>query len=231
MPALNAFCSACGKPVQRGPNSRPQIVCNACRGKNPQRKSYGDPRTCALPECGVIYTPTRTAQRFCSKPCADKGGILTGSRTARPCEICGSQFKPKGGGKYKPGCVQRTCSRACGVELRRREGMLKGRPRPYVLGSTGLVSRVYIRPCEHCGKLFVGRRKASRFCSLRCTQTALAAAACRRAAAHAVLRYQPGARSAVTASPLARSCGGSARSGPSGHASAASGESRTRSPR
>jgi len=113
---------------------------------------------------------SRQAKVYCSRPCANgRAGTRAGSRTARPCEICGQQFKAKGSGRTA-GYVQRTCGRACGVELRRRKGNL---------GASGAAqrkhwpaSRVYIRSCEHCGELFVGRRENSRYCSLRCTQTA-----------------------------------------------------------
>src|SRR5882724_8670309 len=141
-------CIRCGKLTVTSRNSAPpeRRVCHPCRREEPQRKSYGDPRTCALPGCSVIYTPTHKAQRFCSVPCANKSGrgITTGSRSARPCEICGRQLKAKGGGRTA-GYVQRTCSRACGVELRYRNGSLARRQ--------AHLSWTYIRRCR-CGGYF-----------------------------------------------------------------------------
>lgn len=133
-------------------------MCHPCRRVEPQRKSYGDPRRCALPGCDAIYAPTHKAQRFCSVPCANKSGrgITTGSKMPRPCEICGSTYRPT----YP---WQRTCGRACGVELRRREHGTAGRERKH-----WPFTRVYIRECIWCDKLFVGRAVNSRVCSRTC---------------------------------------------------------------
>ena len=51
------------------------------------------------------------------------------------------------------------------MELKRREGTLG---KPYVLGSTGPVCRVYIRECVWCDKLFVGRTANNKACSRAC---------------------------------------------------------------
>jgi 5-methylcytosine-specific restriction endonuclease McrA len=91
---------------------------------------------------------------------------LPASVAAIMCATCGGPLSRQG----KVYCSWQ-CSNgrpgACGVELRRREGTLS---RPYVLGSTGPASRVYIRECAWCGKLFVGRAVNSRGCSRACTR-------------------------------------------------------------
>ena len=113
--------------------------------------------------CATCGGPlSRQGKIYCSWACSNgRAGTRAGSRSARACEICGSQFKPK----PRSGCVQRTCSRACGVELRRREGTLS---RPYVLGSAGPACPVWVRDCAQCGTLFVARRLKQVTCSRIC---------------------------------------------------------------
>ncbi len=165
-----ATCSACGKEVSRNTKtSRPEITCRECRRKQPVpygRRTAGQRERPPCKTCGGPLSGQ--AKVYCSRQCSNgRPGTRAGSRTARPCEICGQQFKAKGSGRT-PGYVQRTCSRACGVELRRREyGWAGNGPRTH-----WPFTRVYIRPCEHCGELFVGRTKISRHCSQRCQRTA-----------------------------------------------------------
>lgn len=168
MPPPREPCSRCGKPVYRSQTSAPVIVCRTCRAEQsapykPQRKSYGDPRECALPGCDVIYTPTHAAQRFCSKTCAYRGGRGRVRAPAKTCEICGAQFRRVN----RKGHVQRTCSRACGVELRRRVYGFAGAKAPAQPRSAPS-SRVYIRNCIWCAKLFVARRESIQSCSKAC---------------------------------------------------------------
>lgn len=68
------------------------------------------------------------------------------SRIPRLCEICTSSYRPN----Y---AKQRTCGRACGVELRRREGTLTP-PRRF-----GPVSKVYFPTCRVCSTVFTRRSK------------------------------------------------------------------------
>lgn len=96
---------------------------------------------------------------YCSWQCSNgRSGTRAGSRTARPCEICGQQFKAKGSGRTV-GYVQRTCSRACGVELRYRNGSLNRR--------TSRLSWTYIRKCR-CGGYFATVNARQVFCSSQC---------------------------------------------------------------
>ena len=86
-------------------------------------------------------------------------------RRPRTCEVCDTEYRPTYG-------AQRTCGRACGAELRRREGSytengrhcdLCGRPRdPH--------SHVAFMNCPVCKKLFVshGNRVS---CSAECART------------------------------------------------------------
>lgn len=162
----NASCSSCGKPAWRTKTSRPEITCRECRRERPsaQRKRK-QPITRTCKQCGKGFQPWKRAksqppQAFCSRSCAAtaqnvaRGGI---SRL-RSCEVCGKQFTATRTDK-----PQRACSRTCGIELRRRDGTLGVKP-----GTKGPHSRVYIRNCAHCGKVFVGRRSDIRFCGKAC---------------------------------------------------------------
>lgn len=68
---------------------------------------------------------------------------------ARNCEMCGSHYHPTYG-------KQRTCSRACGTELRRRAGNLTGNPGP----------RVPRPACKACGEPCRNLRDV--YCSPEC---------------------------------------------------------------
>jgi HNH endonuclease len=109
--------------------------------------------------CGkLLYTRQWSlppGQRIC-QPCR--------TRTARrTCEICGKQYQPGGGRSLRE---QRTCGRACGVELRHREyGQAGGKPRVRWPSS-----RIQVRECVWCGNLFTaraGRRACSADCGRR----------------------------------------------------------------
>lgn len=98
------------------------------------------------------------------------------SRAAKACEVCGRHYHPTYG-------KQRTCSRACGVELRRRThgGTLSSKPRPRQRtcecpsGSphTCFV-RVAYRNCAHCDRVFVAVGRVLT-CSADCANQRVAA--------------------------------------------------------
>jgi hypothetical protein len=79
---------------------------------------------------------------------------------ARSCEICGVHYHPSGK-------AVRTCSRAHGVELRRRLYGHAGKslpkpkppPQPHV---------TYVLDCQQCGNQFTARQSGAKFCSLKC---------------------------------------------------------------
>ena len=79
---------------------------------------------------------------------------------ARSCEMCGAHYHPSYG-------QQRTCGRACGLQLRRRNGSF----------ATGAEKRrknwpsspVYARDCATCGEPFVGKHSGALYCSPRCS--------------------------------------------------------------
>ena len=68
-------CSRCGKPVYRGPTSRPEIICHECRRELPAPRlstpAY-QPKPCE--QCREMFTPQprtkgKPPQRFCSASC------------------------------------------------------------------------------------------------------------------------------------------------------------------
>lgn len=77
------------------------------------------------------------------------------SRAARTCEICGAHYHPSHG-------EQRTCGRACGVELRRRNHGTAGKPRKPR------------PPCQVCGRPCASLQQA--YCSKTCRSQARAEA-------------------------------------------------------
>lgn len=78
----------------------------------------------------------------------------------RPCEVCGVEYRYS----YSK---QRTCSRTCGVELRRREGVAIGPPR-----LTWPQCKVFFPICRMCGERFTARSSSACLCSDRCRKAA-----------------------------------------------------------
>jgi len=82
------------------------------------------------------------------KPVYDHG--LRGSRTPRPCVVCGATYMPAHG-------RQQACGRACGAEVHRRNRPWNvAKARPKVLTFTQL--RLEVRTCW-CGASFIGVAK------------------------------------------------------------------------
>lgn len=61
--------------------------------------------TCA--HCGTTLASKR--RRYCSTACYGAGKTKHGNRRPRPCEVCGTEYKPSHS-------TQRTCGRACGAK-------------------------------------------------------------------------------------------------------------------
>lgn len=102
----------------------------------------------------------RSARVYCSRLCANGRHSSAVPRTPRPCDICGELYKPG-----RSDTLQRTCSRACGVELRRRENGTAGRtPGRWPSRS------IWFRECGHCGSLFTARRAKQTACSPDCSR-------------------------------------------------------------
>ncbi len=127
------------------------------------------PRSPDLPcaRCGELMWRSRTSLepgkatcRECRKALrpAPKASAPAPARVPRYCAICGEALNPR---KHH---TELTCSRECGVELRRRRGSLPAQAR----GPRAYYSRVYIRPCRGCGDLFVGRSPNAVLCSDQC---------------------------------------------------------------
>lgn len=112
--------------------------------------------------CGREFSRAYSQQHYCSLPC--RPSLI--ARQPKPrercshrsCEVCGTIYRAKM-------VEQRTCGRACGVELRRRSGDPRfGRPR-----TKWPASRIWVQPCVVCGGLFVSRRNRKRWtCSNQC---------------------------------------------------------------
>lgn len=158
MPRRLGVCVRCGRPMALGKGSAPpeRRACRACRGLSPLPYGLGrQQRDCEM--CGQsFFAYARTAQRFCSKQCvgAWKHGSLV---TTRLCEICGVEFKPKRGDR--PGYVQRTCSRKCGVILRKTVTLTLTTPAPSC--------PIRVCNCTVCGQLFTSHRGRA-LCSDEC---------------------------------------------------------------
>jgi hypothetical protein len=150
MPTFDA-CSSCGKQVYRTRTSRAEITCRECRRKQSVPYRPAQPRPpCAT--CGGQLSGK--AKVYCSRRCANQAPRKRRPARLRACEICGNQFRPARTDK-----PQRACSRACGVELKRRDGTIPGKAPS---------CPVWIRECAHCGELFVGRRANKKTCSADC---------------------------------------------------------------
>jgi HNH endonuclease len=152
-------CAGCGKLVYHTRTSLPagQQTCHECRRKQPRPygsrsgppQSKGSCATCGGPLFGQ-------AKIYCSRACSNlRPGRQT--RQSQTCEICGKQYQ-RAGGKSHP-----TCSRACGVELRRRSG---------TLNANWPSKPIWVRNCVHCGVLFIARRARQETCSKTCSKRA-----------------------------------------------------------
>lgn len=148
-------CAACGKLLWGGSSSLPpgQRMCRPCKAAHPRQGPLrpGPPRSCEC--CGAAYMSRKRQVRTCSPSCGQKmrakrEGHL--GRAPRACEVCGDGYKPT----YPD---QRTCGRACGKKVRQSPPKTTGWPS----------TRVDIRDCGHCGKVFVARR-GRKYCSEEC---------------------------------------------------------------
>lgn len=71
----------------------------------------------------------------------------------RSCPVCERIYAPT----YNR---QRTCGRACGVELRRRLGSLPEQQYP--------ATRVWVKACTECAGVYIARHSETELCSRRC---------------------------------------------------------------
>jgi len=172
-------CSGgCGQLIWRGKGCLPpgQSKCQECR-KLARR------RQCII--CGAAFTPPDKKRLTCSDGCRAERfaevqalGAVSAAARRKPlprCEICRVEFRPSTRGAR----LQRTCGRACGLELKRRvtvQCICKGCGREFAR-SRASSARVYcnascrerfqapsrpLRACEFCGAM-----TGFRFCSKR----------------------------------------------------------------
>jgi hypothetical protein len=140
-------CSVCGTLMWSGKGALPpgERTCRPCR-------AAGIRRTPKLPKarhrvdcpCGnVAWRPQ--PQTYCSLACTGKYKPYR----RHLCEVCTAQYRPTFSG-------QRTCGRACGVELQRLNRPERVQPPP--------CSTVRYAHCRRCDDLFVARSKTSLHC-------------------------------------------------------------------
>lgn len=113
------------------------------------------------PICAEPFVPHRDRQRYCSIRCRNRRPRTrrtprppTGRRQPRTCPVCERIYTPTCGD-------QKYCSRRCGGTAHRASGELRRR---------WPASRIYVRPCGWCGKVFVARRSGTGTCSLICSR-------------------------------------------------------------
>lgn len=146
-------CVDCGGDMYSGKNSLPegQARCRSCRRQRPTQHS----RVCA--HCSKQFVASYGRAKFCSRTCFNLDHSKRGNRQPRPCQVCGSTYKPT----YS---AQRTCGRICGATVNAHvlANRLRGRqpraPR----------TPIWIRDCDVCSKVFVARYGATRRCSAQC---------------------------------------------------------------
>ncbi len=144
----------CGKLLWRSITSLPvgQATCQDCRKKKRQD---------ACEQCGGALRGEVKGRRYCSRICANRasGKLRDSGQRWCVCEICGEPYQRQGG------WPTRTCSRACGVVLRRTvTGTLTASAKEKLL-----VSRIWIKPCSECGRTFVARQARTLTCSKACS--------------------------------------------------------------
>jgi hypothetical protein len=148
-------CARCGALLWRGSTSLPpgQMICQPCRRlARPGSKHTGS--LCLVCREGRLAPGARTCSRQCGQRARYANRI-----PARQCEVCGARFD-------RTYSKQRTCGRACGWELRVREGNIpKARPKPPVP-----LKPQEPRSCAHCGTSHTTARV--RYCSDSCAQAA-----------------------------------------------------------
>lgn len=88
-------------------------------------------RICALEACGAEFTllPGRPHQRFCSRPCADKGRHPQQQRVpreSRQCSTCGESFE------VRASSPQRFCSKSCGRRQVKDEPEYEPQTAPFI---------------------------------------------------------------------------------------------------
>lgn len=139
--------------------------------------------TCA--HCRAEFSPRRPDQQYCSAVCRNRAKcqrhysriVSPASHpqiSSRACQICGSTFR-------RTYSKQRTCGRACGAELRRREGWVapsvregwqsRANARETATAARRLASAAAaLLPvqCPTCGELFVRSARQQRYCTPIC---------------------------------------------------------------
>lgn len=141
-------CAKCGKPCWG-------VNCQPCGWAKPKPR-----RDCVA--CGepfVMESPHKSP-KYCSLKCAATAKRTTPDRT---CEICGSAFARRAGGRKPP----RFCSRPCADDARRNGSVISGQ-RPRKKPPRPRAWKVYFPTCQVCGRVFSAKSKSSKYCSDQC---------------------------------------------------------------
>lgn len=143
MPRRQVPCGGCGKPKLVGRNSLAVPTCRECRRSARER--------CCL-ACNAIFVAKsgNPDQRYCTYACY----LTTVNLRSTTCEICEASYRPAYTG-------QRTCGRVCGLRLKRE--ITGSYPAESVVGS-----RIWIRNCDQCKRLFTARRYNQVTCCRDC---------------------------------------------------------------
>src|SRR5215469_6131168 len=145
-------CWRCGQPMYRQQNlDRDHVIDRAHGGTDgPAVLAHASCNRRAGARAGNLGRPY-TISVASAPPATCKTCGRQYRYAARNCEMCGTHYHPSYG-------QQRTCSRACGTELRRKAGNL---------GAGGRVQRLPRPLCKTCGKPC--RSLKSTYCSNVCT--------------------------------------------------------------
>ncbi len=153
-------CWRCGQPMYRSQAlERDHVIDRALGGTNgPAVLSHAACNRSAGARLGNQMRQFKPASADSDIRCKTCG--RTYHYTARACEMCGAHYHPSYG-------EQRTCGRACGVELRRRTyghaGGAPRRPKPSPIPHV-----TYVLDCQQCGTQFTARQSNAMYCSLKC---------------------------------------------------------------
>lgn len=142
-------CAACGNAFVR--SYYQQDRCRDCRRPYKNGKKV-EPLNCV--ECGKMFKPRTSKQKFCRKECADKKMM---KRETRVCVGCGKEYTPKRARQTE------YCSRECAYS-----GIAAWHYQKKLICSLPPYSRLHACTCRHCGREFLSRRAEAVLCGDEC---------------------------------------------------------------
>jgi len=142
-------CAGCGKPVYRGPRSRPSPICHECRKRDRQR-------TCEA--CGKQYDPGNSNRKYCSKKCSGRETRIG------TCRLCGEPFVILARDRLT------FCSRKCSYEWLALDKATRPEVKPEPVAPK--FCRVRFPACAFCGSVFCSHGRNRKYCSTECANGA-----------------------------------------------------------